>query len=146
MARFVKEHKWLVITSLIAIVIIVVSLVITMNLKMKNEEIKETNEQELTKALEDLGRKFYEEFYYINSGKDNKARIAFMKKFSTTGIKTNLDNLTKIVDDETEKVSQFKNNETNEECNKDETLIKIIPKEPYGVKDYEIEVTLVCGF
>lgn len=144
--NYIKQHQKLVIVAIIAIIVIIVSLVITIKLTNKKNEKKITNETELTEVLEDLGGKFYEEFFYVQAGKDNKARKEFVEKYNETGITTTLDNMTKSIKEAEEKINEFKNNVTDEECDKEKTLVKIRPKEPYGVKDYELEVILVCGF
>lgn len=144
--NFIKQRKKLAIVALIAIIVIIVSLVITISLTSKLNEKRETNENELTELLKDLGSKFYEEFFYIQAGKDNKSRKEFVEKYNETGITTTLDNMTKSVTEAEEKISEFKNSITNEECDKEKTIVKIIPKAPYGVNDYELEITLVCGF
>lgn len=143
---FIKQRKKLTLVALIAIIVIIVSLIITINLTNKKGEKFETNENELTELLEHLSSTFYEEFFYIQAGKDNKSRKEFVEKYNETGITTTLDNIIKSVAEAEEKISEFKNNVTNEKCDKEQTIAKIIPKEPYGVKDYELEITLKCGF
>ena len=97
----------------------------------------------LETELKEMGKGFYEDFYYdlvVNSnGVEN------IKKFESTGIKVDLDNLSRQNDANKEKVKDFVNDK-NEECNKANTKVIIYPKDPYGKTDYKLEVQLDCGF
>ena len=68
-----------------------------------------------------------------------------IKKFETTGIKVDLDNLSRQSNESKEKVKDFVNDK-NEECNKNNTKVIIYPKDPYGKTNYELEIQLDCGF
>ena len=70
----------------------VVALVITINVTNSN---KQTQEQKLEAKLEDLGKDFFENFYYPQVGSDDSSRATFLEKFSEIGIKVNLDNLSR---------------------------------------------------
>ena len=77
----------------------------------------------------------------------SEERVEFVKKYGSIGIKVNLDNLSRYSGDGVaERVGQFKNDKTNEDCDKENTKVTIYPKEPYGKSDYTIEAVLVCGF
>ena len=105
-----------------------------------------SNEAKLTKELEDVGRNFYEEFYYKQVGNSDSDKSEFLSKFSTIGIKIDLENLARTSDNQEELLKKFVNKKTGEECNKNNTKITIYPKDPYGQKDYTIETTIDCGF
>lgn len=144
--NYIKQHQKLVIVALIAIIVIIFSLIITIKLTQRKDKREETNEIVLNELLKDLGSKFYEQFFYVQAGSDSEARKKFVEKYKETGVTTTLDNISKSVSGIDEQISEFKNNITNEECDKEKTIVKIIPKDPYGVLDYDLEVTLVCGF
>lgn len=144
--NYSKQHKALAISAIVAIVAIIISLIVTINLTNNKNKQEENNENELKELLKELGSKYYEEFYYVLAGKDDKSRKEFISKYNETGITTTLDNISKSVNDIEDKISEFKNSKTEETCDKEKTIVKIIPKEPYGVKDYELEVALICGF
>ena len=124
------------------VVIVVVILFATGTIGNKNKKV----EKQLTTRLEELGRNFYEEYYYKQVGKDDEARKEFVKGYSQNGIKINLANLARSNTTEQEKIlNEFKNAD-GEACNSSNTKVAIYPKEPYGAKDYDIKVTLDCGF
>ena len=102
-----------------------------------------SKKSKLETELKEMGKSFYEDFYYdlvVNSnGVEN------IKKFETTGIKVDLDNLSRQSNESKEKVKDFVNDK-NEECNKNNTKVIIYPKDPYGKTNYELEIQVDCGF
>lgn len=105
------------------------------------------NEKELDASLKEMGRNFYENFYYEQVGSSADERTSLLSKFTTVGIKIDLDNLSRYNDGEfKEEISKFKNNKTNDKCNKTNTRVVIYPKSPYGKTDYTIKAELDCGF
>ena len=72
---------------------------------------------------------------------------AFLEKYKDIGIKVSLDNILRSKKTETtDENNTFINKETNEECNKNTSMVVIYPKEPYGKTDYSIDAILDCGF
>ena len=59
-----------------------------------NKEAK--NKKELEANLVKLGAAFYEDYYYPSQEKIQKDVKEYMAKFEKTGLKINLDNLSKI--------------------------------------------------
>ena len=53
------------------------------------------------------------------------------------------DEIWQIVAKFDEILKKFVNKKTGEDCDADSSMITIFPKEPYGVKDYSINVNLV---
>lgn len=105
------------------------------------------NKKSLEKSLMEMGRDFYENFYYDATGKTDKEKVDFVKKFEKIGVKIDLDNLGRYNSSKNkDKVAEFINTSTKKECDKNETRAIIYPKSPYGKKDYEIKVELSCGF
>lgn len=105
--------------------------------------IPKSNKAKLEAELKEMGKGFYEDFYYdlvVNSN-----GVDSIKKFENTGIKVDLDNLSRQNDANKEKVKDFVNDK-NEECNKANTKVIIYPKDPYGKTNYQLEVQLDCGF
>lgn len=108
---------------------------------------KRSNEKELETSLTEMGRSFYENFYYEQVGSSADEKTSLLSKFTTIGIKVDLENLERYNDGEFSKsIKEFKNNKTNEKCNKTKTKVVIYPKSPYGKTDYKIEAELDCGF
>lgn len=94
--------------------------------------------------LKEMGKDFYENFYYDLVVKDHgKDQIS---KFKDVGIKVDLDNLERYKSENSDKVKDFVNPKTNESCNKNETKVIIYPEDPYEKTNYRLEVKLSCGF
>ena len=95
------------------------------------------NKKALEQALVSLGEKVYQEGYYDNLKKEPKEN-------EQEGIKITLNDMFKIVD--LNSGDYFYNRKTNQACNINNSYVKIYPKSPYGVKDYELEFKLDCGY
>ena len=146
MCELAKQNKKIVIACGIGLILIVaIVIIVIVNLDKTEKEI--TQEEKLTQYLEDMGKDFYENFYYQQIGKDDESRKAFLEKYKKIGIKVNIDNLSRYKTEENKnKIEAFVNDETGEKCNRENTKITIYPKEPYSQTDYDIELKLDCGF
>lgn len=134
-----ENKKIKILVSLIIIVILVVTVTMIF--------LKRSNEEELNTSLKEMGKNFYENFYYEQIGSSSDERNALLSKFTTIGIKVDLENLGRYNDGEFSKeIKEFKNNKTRKNCNKTKTKVIIYPKTPYGKTDYKIETELDCGF
>lgn len=134
-----KKNVFLII-GLALVIILVVSLIVIYNIG-QNQETK------LKSSLKSMGRKFYEDFYYEKIANSDDERKTFLEKFTSIGIKVDLDNLERYNNGANkEEVEKFINNKTKEKCNKTNTKIVIYPQSPYGKTDYKLEAILDCGF
>ncbi|MDD3340738.1 MAG: hypothetical protein PHN72_00850 [Bacilli bacterium] len=108
---------------------------------------KRSNEKQLTDSLNEMGKTFYENFYYEQIGSSAEEKKNLLSKFTTVGIKVDLDNLGRYNNGEFAKdIEKFKNELTSEKCNKTNTKVVIYPQSPYGKTDYKTEAKLDCGF
>lgn len=130
-----KNKKYLIISG---VLLLVVAAVIICILCMNN------NKNSLENKLKDLGKDFYENFYYDLVVKEHG--VDQISKYSNIGIKVSLNTLGKFKKENEEKMNDFVNSKTKESCNKDETKVVIYPTDPYGKTDYKLEVILDCGF
>lgn len=106
-----------------------------------------SQERTLTKRLKELGKDFYENYYFDQLGKDKEQRDELLKRYTDNGLQVSLNNIARLkVKDKDKILSEFVNKRTKKSCNGSETIVKIIPKEPFGKEDYTIEVDLICGF
>ena len=129
----------LVVLAIVLALVLVILLIV--NVCNKN------NQKELEANFETIGKKFYEEYYYNGTGKDDEARAKFLAKFKDNGLRINLDNLSRYeFTDEKGNEYEFVNKKTKEECNTTESVVVIYPQEPYGKTDYVIDAKLSCGF
>ena len=137
--EFIKNNRKIVYIALIVLVVVIAGIGITFAFS-GNEEKK------LTSELETLGKNFYENFYYEQIGSNDEERANFLSKYSTIGIKVDLDNLARTLDNKDEVLAKFVNSKTKQECNKTNSKITIYPQDPYGKSNYKLEVTLDCGY
>lgn len=114
---------------LIFITIIIVSIIINNN--------KKTPEELLDNKLSEIGKKFYEDFYYDNTSKE------LLEKLSIDGIRINIDSLKEyeflneyFVDDD---FSLYN-------CDTYNSVVMIYPVKPFEKSDYNIKIYLDCNF
>lgn len=135
-----KSNKNIMIIGGVIVVFLIIVLAILF-IKPKS------NQKELEKSLTEMGREFYENFYYGQIGSSADERTSLLSKFTTVGIKVDLDNLGRYNNGEfKDKISEFVNKKTKEKCSKTNTKVIVYPKSPYGKTDYTIETELDCGF
>lgn len=133
-----KLNKYIII-----IVVVFVAVVVGISLGMS----KKDNQNELKKSLQEMGKDFYENFYYGQIGSSLDERTSLLSKFTTVGIKIDLDNLSRYNHNKfKDEINKFKKDKTKEKCNKTSTRVIIYPKFPYGKTDYTIKTELDCGF
>lgn len=96
-----------------------------------------------------FGEDFYENFYYKNITADNDEakNKEFLQRFKETGLKVNLDNLGRYHEGKNADVIRtFINPDTKLACDINNTRAVIYPKEPYGIKDFDVKAEVDCGF
>ena len=128
-----KDKKNLYI--LIGIVVVAVILIILIFSLGGRKNIM--SEATLEQKLEEVGKDFYENKYYSSLDDEQKKNLA---NFSENGIRIDITNLEVIspLDEDVKKQLEKDN------CDLDNTKLVIIPKEPYGVKDYDLKIELSC--
>ncbi len=145
MKEILKDKKKLaiIIGAGVGVIVLIIVLLLCFGGKLNV-----TEEQKLEEKLQELGKGFYEDFYYKQVASDEEARTEFLKKYKDLGIKVNLDTLSRYKKeaDSAKVLEPFVNSKTKEECDKINTMVIVYPKEPYGQKDYRVDVKLVCGF
>lgn len=133
------DSKVLIIIAVVLVVVLAVVLFLVFNSK--------DNKAEIENSLTEMGKSFYENFYYEQIGSSSDERTTLLSKFTTIGIKIDLENLERYNDGEFSKeIKTLKNKKTNKMCNKTKTKVIIYPKSPYGKTDYTIKTELDCGF
>ena len=139
---FVKTHK---IVCIACCAVLVIGIVIIFPPAFGNDK-ETTLEERLSGFLEEMGKDFYENYYYDAVGSSDESRKNFLQKYSEIGIKVNLDNLSRYNGESVEeRIESFKNNESGEDCNRENTKVIIYPQDPYGKTDYRLETILECG-
>ncbi len=143
----VKEEKKRKINKGVVVVITVVFIAVVAAVLLLIFNKKDNNRSEVEKSLKEMGKSFYENFYYEQIGSSSDERTNLLSKFTTVGIKVNIENLERYNDGEFSKeIKTLKNNKTNKMCNKTKTKVIIYPKSPYGKTDYTVKTELDCGF
>lgn len=94
------------------------------------------------KLAKDIGRDFYEAFYYDNQtlGLDEEALHDKMEKLAESGIHFTLDILKNFADLSETSKEKLRKLETESMWILEDKLIEIVPLEPYSVKDYHIRL------
>lgn len=114
----------------------VIKVVNTMNTVKKDE---------LTLYLEDMGKEFYEDFYYEQLGSTLKEKENFLSMYEEIGIKISLDTLSKYKGNKFKDIiDKFINKETNIACDRTTTKVIIYPTSPYEKDSYKIETEIDC--
>ena len=136
--KFIKINK-----KLIAFVIIVVVFMLGLLILFGQGN----KEKKLTGLLEEMGKDFYENYFYEGLNRTEDEKVNYLKGMEQKGIKVNLENLERFNGEvNKERIKEFVNPKTNQECNKKNTKITIYPKSSYGKTDYVIDTILDCGF
>ncbi len=158
-ASLIKNHKKIAIGTGAVLVVAIVALVLVPTFSLNKAE------KTMKNRLNDIGVTFYEDFYFKSAGNgDEGKRKEFLGRFSDIGIKVSLENLLRyyVTTDKykeldianadanvTERVEALKKawfEDKNYNCDVDNTKVIIYPKDPFGEKDYKIELVNVCGF
>jgi len=95
------------------------------------------DKKSLEKTLVVLGEKVYTDAYYDNLKKNPE-------EYKDNGIKITLEDIFEIINLESK--DYFYNRKTKEECDTKNSYVRIYPKAPYGVNDYELDFVLACGY
>ena len=100
------------IIALIVIILLVVFLILP-NLGKSEAKVQKDFEG----MLREMGKDFYENYYYDNLAKTDEERKDFLKKYQSIGIKIDLENLGRYNSNANkDKVAEFVNPTTNEAC------------------------------
>lgn len=142
--NFVITHKTVCIVCCAVLVVGVGTALIVSNALKKDPEPE--REEVLTNYLIEMGKDFYESYYYDAVGSSEESRKNFLQKYSEIGIKVSLDNLSRynsaVV---TDRINEFFSNNEEEDCNRENSKVIIYPQSPYGKTDYRIDTILKCG-
>lgn len=138
----INNNKKVIVISIISLVIVIIAILVSINIFGK-----QSKEKEFKSIIEKMGRDYYENYYYEQSGNDLNAKKETLSKYSAIGLKIDLENLGRYNDQiNKDKIAKLVNPETKEACNAKNTKVIIKPKEGYKKTDYDIEVQLDCGF
>ncbi len=108
-----------------------------------------SQEKKLSQKLEVVGKDFYENMYFnhITANKSDEEVEEFFTNFTETGIKVDLDNLSRFDEEKYPKLlEEFVNKKTKEACHVRTTKAIIYPEAPFGKTDYTLDTELDCGF
>ena len=95
------------------------------------------NTNDETVIIRNLGKEFYEAFYWDDCGKyGNEGRKEFLENFKVIGITVSLENLIRWGN-----TAGYSDDLFNQ-YDLEESRIIVYPKEPYGRKDYTISVDI----
>ena len=137
-----KKSKKILFVILLLILLIVVGLLIWFFTK----DLRLSKEEKIVNDLTNMGNEIYMSYYYqsVSSGKNLDETKEFLQKYETIGLKFNLTELEKYSEDFSNKIKNFKNGDKS--CDKTNTMVIIYPTSPYGKNNYNVQVSLDCGF
>ena len=95
-------------------------------------------ESALEKKIHVIASDFYENFYYthMTQGKTQEEIDSFLQEYSETGIKINIENLSRFNPEEyADVLNEFQDPEGNV-CDPDKSGVIIYPKTPFSITDY----------
>lgn len=131
----VRENKKSIIVIIVLIVLLICMSIFNLLFNNKSEKFN------VDKALEELGKVYYEQEYYPKvKSFYNKYANDRLKDDEIKGIKLTLRNIINIF----EEVSAEKFYKKGSYCDFVQTYVLINPKYPYGKKDYNIKVSSSC--
>lgn len=143
--KLVLDNKKTFIVSGVALLLVIIVIVGSVALFGKSHSMSTKEQYENT--LKEMAKDFYENYYYERTGKNDEERKEFLSKYSTTGIKIDLENLGRYNGESNkEKVAELVNPDNKNVCDAKNTRVIIMPKEGYKKTDYEIKLELDCGF
>ena len=125
-----------VICGIVAIIVLVILVIVN---PFTSSDKK--HQKQLETRLKEIAKDFYENHYYNTIGKDDEQRKSFVKEVANYGIIMDLANIARTNTEQEDSIlKEF------DGCDPDKSLVKIYPKDPYGVSNYTVEVELVCDF
>ena len=149
-----KQIKGIVVLTIFIVLVCVVfiSIFYSKNNINRNQKVEQNEEQGLTdkeikKILSDIGKDFYENFYYDQI--DPTDKVSFLSEYDTLGIKVNLKNLYIFVENESEndttnynQLNKINNQETKRQLDEENTKVIFYPTSPYEKNSYTMKVKL----
>jgi len=106
--------------------------------------LKYDDKEDYVATFTEMGEEVYTNLYYESISKDyNKEELQnFLSKFKDIGLQFNLVELSKYSEKNKEVIEKFIRN--NKNCKKEETMLIIYPKDPYGKTDFESALRMDC--
>ncbi len=131
-----KNVVALIILIILLMILGLLSFIFFNNLKEEDKNYVSTFTQ--------MGSEIYSNYYYkiISSNKTKEVTSQYLKKYETLGLKFDLVQLSKYSDEFKDTIDNFI--KENEKCKKEDVIITIFPKDPYGSNDYTSELKLDC--
>ena len=106
---------------------------------------KKNDSEKLNDRLNELGNAYYKKYYNLI---EEEKRKDFLSKYTTLGIKVDLENLARTVADsdgfpsKDELIEEF--TKDGKSCNLTTSKLVLYPQEPYGESDFKMDINLNC--
>ena len=153
-----KEHKKLKLNKkaktiggiILGVILVIIAGILVYSLCFSDSAKEKKQIKMLTKEMEDMGKDFYEDYFYPQLEKqenDTEKLKEILKRYESVGIKVSLDTLGRYNSKvNQERIEKFVNHKSKEACDNAETYVSIFPKEEYGKKDYTLDIKITCGY
>lgn len=139
--KMIKNKKGLVIGICCAVVVLIAGVGIIVSFSNKGDKNKQIS---LTEQMNLLGASWYEKNYYPSVMQRADLGEKFLAKYKDIGLKVNLENLYRTELDASSESDAIKARFEEKKCDIKDSRAIIYPQEPYGEKDYKIDVELKC--
>jgi hypothetical protein len=137
------NKKRVIVIASIIVVAITVSVILGKTFASPNDK------ERISESLTNIASSFYKNFYYplVTKDETKEKNDDYFEKYSAIGFKVSLDVLERHNNGEfKEEIATYINSETKESCDKEKPAVTIYPKSPYGKDDFNVEITVECGF
>ena len=124
--------KKLIVLLIVSGTILLATIIIGLIMYFTNESL----EEQRINYMQDLGEMFYDKYFNDLLSKDEADNV---KDFAESGLEVSLESLSLIDASKRDEIDELFTS-----CNKGTTYAIIFPKEPFGAKDFTIDVKLDC--
>lgn len=138
--KMIKNKKGLVIGICCAVVVLIVGIGFAISFSNKEDKKQIT----LNEQMNLLSISWYEKNYYPSVIERDDLGETFLAKYKDIGLKVDLENLYRTELDDSEESNAIKTRFEEKKCDIKNSRAIIYPQEPYGEKDYKIDIELNC--
>lgn len=139
-----KQKKIIVYAIIVLLILSVIGLYF---LSDYYNEIRKTDSERMIEYMENLGKDFYEDYYFDQLGELKKQNMiqdvtSFLANLEKDGISVSLD---LVIDQQFRNREEIKKEIGKYDCDYSATKVVIYPQEPYNKKAYEVKAHVTCN-
>lgn len=139
-----KQKKILVYAIIVLLILSVIGLYFFLNYYNEN---KKTDSERMIEYMENLGKDFYENYYFDQIGELEKQNMiqdatSFLANLENNGISVSLD---LVIEQQFRNREEIKKEIKKYDCDYSATKVVIYPQDPYTKKAYKLEAHVTCN-